>query len=145
MKYFFNSCVVIAILMAYGCSQSASKSSFGSTGAIIEFENTEHDFGTIPYKGEGTYEFVFKSKGEEPLVLKNVRPSCGCTTPEWPKNPVKKGEKATIKVTYNTKITGSFSKKISVYSNASDAPIVLLVKGRVEEAKKDMSAAPALQ
>jgi len=116
-----------------------------STGAIIEFETDEHDFGSIPYRGDGIYEFVFKNKGDEPLVLKNVKSSCGCTVPEWPRDPISKGEKGKIKVSYNTRITGSFSKSISVYSNASEAPVVLVVKGRVEESLKDMSAAPALE
>ncbi|HEX2396314.1 MAG TPA: DUF1573 domain-containing protein [Bacteroidales bacterium] len=144
MRHFINFFCVAALLLT-GCSQTSHKSSMSSTGAAIEFETIEHDFGTIPFKGDGTYEFVFKSKGEEPLVLKNVKSSCGCTIPEWPKEPISKGKKGTIKVVYNTRVTGSFSKSISVSSNASESPIVLVIKGRVEEEKKDMSAAPALE
>jgi len=136
---------MVALLAAFGCSKSSQRTTLSSAGAVIEFETVEHDFGTIPYKGDGIYEFVFKSKGEEPLVLNNVKPSCGCTIPEWPKDPIQKGEKGVIKVSYNTRITGSFSKSVSVYSNASEAPVVLVIKGRVEEAKKDISAAPALE
>lgn len=145
MRYNLNICCFVALLVAFGCSKSTHKSSLSSTGAVIEFESFEHDFGSIPYKGDGTYAFVFKSKGEEPLVLKNVKPSCGCTIPEWPRDPVKKGEKGTIKVSYNTRITGSFSKSVSVYSNASEAPIVLVIKGKVEEGTKEVSAGPALE
>ena len=103
-------------------------------GAGIQFETTEHDFGTIPEKGDGTFAFVFKNTGKEPLILKNVRSSCGCTVPEWPKEPIKKGNKGTIKVSYNTRITGSFSKSITVYSNAEGDPVVLHIKGKVEPA-----------
>jgi hypothetical protein len=49
------------------------------SGPVIEFETSEHNYGTIPYKGDGTYDFVFKNTGKEPLLLKNVRSSCGCT------------------------------------------------------------------
>ena len=145
MKKIFAIIGIVGLFTAVSCSQTSSNSAGKSGGAVIEFETTEHDYGTIPFKGDGTYEFVFKNTGKEPLVLKNVRSSCGCTVPEWPKEPIKKGEKSKIKVSYNTRITGSFSKSISVYSNASDAPFVLSIKGKVEEAKKDMSAAPTLE
>jgi len=135
---------IVVLFAAVSCSQTAKNSSGKPSGAVIEFETREHDYGTIPFKGDGTYEFVFKNAGKEPLVLKNVRSSCGCTVPEWPKEPINKGEKSIIKVSYNTRITGSFSKSISVYSNASDAPFVLVVKGKVEEAKKDITTAPGL-
>jgi len=97
----------------------------------IYFENTKHDFGTIEYSGDGTCEFTFKNTGEEPLLLTNVRASCGCTTPTWPKNPIKKDKEGTIVVKYNTKIKGAFTKTIRVYSNAKSTPVVLTVTGKV--------------
>lgn len=144
MKYLFNSCLLVALLFtAFACSRSQNNTSVSATGAVIEFENLEHDFGTIPYKGDGSCEFIFKSKGEVPLVLKNVRSSCGCTVPSWPKDPIAKGQKGTIKVVYDTRVTGGFKKSISVFSNASEAPIVLVIKGRVEEENNDLTSAPA--
>jgi len=115
------------------CSQTSGTTE-NISGAGIQFETTEHDFGTIAEKGDGTFSFVFKNTGKEPLILNNVRSSCGCTVPEWPKEPIKKGGKGTIKVSYNTRITGSFSKKITVYSNAGGDPVILLIKGKVEAA-----------
>ena len=85
-------------------------------------------------KGMELSAFVFKNTGKEPLILKNVRSSCGCTVPEWPKEPIKRGSKGTIKVSYNTRITGSFSKSITVYSNAEGEPVVLKIKGKVDAA-----------
>lgn len=134
---------IVALFAAFSCSQVSEKISSKAGGAVIEFETSEHDFGSIPYKGDGTYEFVFKNTGKVPLVLKNVRSSCGCTVPEWPKDPIKKGEKATIKVSYNTRITGTFSKSISVLSNAGDTPVVLVIKGKVEPEENDITLAPA--
>lgn len=99
----------------------------------IYFENTTHDFGTIKYKGDGTCEFTFKNTGKEPLLLTNVKASCGCTTPTWPKNPIKKGKKGTIVVKYNTRIIGAFTKTIRVYSNAKTSPVTLRITGTVEK------------
>ncbi|MEE4197482.1 MAG: DUF1573 domain-containing protein [Bacteroidales bacterium] len=99
----------------------------------IYFEKTTHDFGKIEYQGDGTCEFTFKNTGNEPLLLTNVRASCGCTTPTWPKEPLKKGEKGTITVKYNTRIIGNFTKTIRVYSNAKTTPIMLKITGTVQK------------
>jgi hypothetical protein len=144
MKKIFSVIGIVAFFAAISCSQTP-KSSAKSEEAAIKFETTEHDYGTIPYKGDGTFEFVFKNTGKTPLVLKNVRSSCGCTVPEWPKEPINKGEEGKIKVSYNTRISGTFTKSISVYSNVGEAPVVLVIKGKVESAKKDMTGAPEMQ
>jgi len=99
----------------------------------IYFENTSYNFGTIDYNGNGTCEFKFKNTGEEPLLLTNVKASCGCTTPTWPKEPIKKNKKGTIVVKYNTKIIGSFTKTIRVYSNAKTSPVTLKITGTVSK------------
>jgi hypothetical protein len=125
--------IMAAFWFMISCSQTSGTTE-NISGAGIQFETTEHDFGTISEKGDGTFSFVFKNTGKEPLILNNVRSSCGCTVPEWPKEPIKKGGKGTIKVSYNTRITGSFSKKITVYSNAGGDPVILLIKGKVEAA-----------
>ena len=100
----------------------------------IYFENTTFDYGTIEYNSSGTCEFTFKNTGKEPLLLTNVKASCGCTTPTWPKEPIKKGKKGTIVVKYNTKITGSFTKSIRVYSNAKTNLVTLKITGTVTKA-----------
>jgi len=97
----------------------------------IYFEKTTHNFGEIKYNGDGTCEFTFKNRGKEALLLTNVRASCGCTTPTWPKQPINKGKKGTIVVKYNTKIIGSFTKTIRVYSNAKTSPVTLKITGKV--------------
>jgi hypothetical protein len=134
MKKIFSIVWIIVLVTAVSCSQTTEQSASKNNGAVIKFETLEHDFGSIPYKGDGSYIFVFKNTGKEPLVLRNVRASCGCTQPEWPKDPINKGKQGEIKVSYNTKITGSFSKTISVFSNATEEPIILVIKGKVEEA-----------
>jgi hypothetical protein len=133
MKKVFPLFIMVACWLVISCSHTTCTSE-NVNGAGIQFETTEHDFGTIPEKGDGTFAFVFKNTGKEPLILKNVRSSCGCTVPEWPKEPIKKGGKGTIKVSYNTRITGSFHKEITVYSNAEGDPVILHIQGKVEPA-----------
>lgn len=97
----------------------------------IVFEKTEYDFGTIPYDSNGTFEFTFKNGGKEPLLISNVQKGCQCTSTDWTKEPVKKGKSGVVKVTYNTKITGPFTKSITVFSNAKTPAFALTFKGVV--------------
>ena len=99
----------------------------------IYFSETIHDYGVMEYGGDGVIEFEFKNVGKQPLILTNVRASCGCTTPIWPKEPVKKGKKGSITVKYNTKIAGKFTKTIKVYSNAKSSMVTLTIKGEVKK------------
>jgi hypothetical protein len=97
----------------------------------IIFETAEHDFGKIPFGGNGSCEFKFKNMGKNPLVLEKVQASCGCTTPSWSKEPIKKKDSSSIKVQYDTKRVGPFTKSITVSWNAKNTPTVLIVKGEV--------------
>ena len=103
----------------------------------IEFKNNTYDFGTIDFGSDGTCEFIFTNTGKEPLMLSNVKSTCGCTVPEWPHEPVKAGENGILKVTYDTYRVGAFTKSITVYSNAANSPIRLFIKGKVIPAGHD--------
>jgi len=133
MKPILSFIAITALFVSFGCSQSQGN---GKTveGANITFREYEHDYGTMAFGADGTYEFIFTNNGTEPLILSTVRSSCGCTVPEWPKQPIAAGEEGKIKVSYNTKISGAFAKSISVYTNALEGPIVLTIRGKVEEA-----------
>lgn len=98
----------------------------------ITFTALEHDYGTIEYDANGTCEFEFTNTGKVPIILNNVQASCGCTVPEWSKEPIKPGDKGKISVKYNTKIPGPIQKQVLVYSNAVTSPIVLKIKGEVK-------------
>ena len=107
----------------------------------ITFEQTTYDFGTIRKASKATVDFVFKNTGKEPLVLTNVRSSCGCTVPTWPKDPIKRKKTGVISVKYNSNIVGNFSKTITVYTNTDESPIRLRIKGTVAaDAVKSKSA-----
>ena len=100
---------------------------------VITFEKTEHDFGKInEADGRVTTVFSFKNEGMTPLVLSNVRASCGCTTPTWTKEPVEPGQKGSITVTYNPNgRPGRFQKTITITSNASEPTKKVYIKGEV--------------
>lgn len=102
-----------------------------STQDSIKFVNTMHDYGTIVQGSDGTCEFKFTNKGKLPLVLSNVKASCGCTVPEWPKEPILPGKSSSIKVSYNTNNQGNFNKTITVNSNALNSTVILQIKGNV--------------
>jgi len=142
MKKILASTLIVIATFSISCSQTPSNTSSDESvlGPAIEFSDLTHDYGTIEQGGDGTYQFEFINSGTEPLVLSNVRSSCGCTIPEWPREPINAGTSSSILVKYNTTRVGPFSKSISVYSNASETPIVLHIKGTVEP-KADATAA----
>ncbi len=137
MKKFYSLTFILVISAIYtlSCAQNpATEEKKSALGAGIEFDKLTHEFGDIEYKGDGSCEFEFTNTGAEPLILSNVRSSCGCTVPDWPREPISPGEKGVIKVKYDTKRVGNFSKSISVYCNAQEGPIVLRIKGKVAPA-----------
>ena len=133
MKKIFVIIPLFILTVFIGCSQTNPPAAQQTPAAdFIKFETVSHEFGTIPNNGNGTFDFIFTNNGKEPLLLKNVSSSCGCTVPEWPKEPVAPGAKGTIKVKYNTANVGPFTKTITVYSNGSASPITLRISGTVE-------------
>ena len=103
-------------------------------GPQIEFEKIVHDYGDVPYNGNGECEFRFTNTGNEPLLVQKPKSSCGCTIPSWPKEPILPGESEVIKVTYRTNRVGAINKNVTVTSNAINEPsVVLRIKGRVLE------------
>lgn len=98
----------------------------------MTFENEMHDYGTIKQGSDGSCEFKFTNTGKEPLVISNARGSCGCTVPTFPKEPIMKGQTGVIKVHYDTKRVGAFTKTVTIESNAKTNPRILTIKGIVE-------------
>ncbi|MBP5516616.1 MAG: DUF1573 domain-containing protein [Bacteroidales bacterium] len=134
MKKFFLLSLFVSMAITAMNAQEATQKQAPKNGPKIEFNEMEHDYGTIQKGGNGECEFTFTNNGTEPLILTNVRASCGCTTPTWTKEPVMPGKTGTIKVKYNTNNVGSFTKTITVNSNAVNSPrLVLKIKGKVEQ------------
>jgi hypothetical protein len=105
----------------------------------IKFKTETHDFGTLQEGDPAEAEFVFTNTGKKPLIIQNVQPGCGCTTPYWSKDPVAPGKTGVIKAAYGTKgRVGAFNKNITVTSTAGTN--VIYIKGTVEKAPE--SSAP---
>jgi hypothetical protein len=98
----------------------------------INFPNLVHDYGNIYKNDNGVCTFEFKNTGKADLQLTNVSSSCGCTVPEWPKEPIPPGKTSSIKVSYNTSRVGPINKSVFVDSNAGDR-VTLTIKGNVSE------------
>lgn len=106
----------------------------------IKLTEEKFNFGTVVEGPQVTHEFHFKNEGKEPLVLSNVRASCGCTVPSWPKEPVLPGKESVITATYNTQgRVGQFTKTITIESNADGGNKVLTISGEVIKAEEDKS------
>ncbi len=100
--------------------------------AEITFENEVHDYGTIKVGADGTCEFKFKNTGKEPLIISGAKGSCGCTVPTYPKEPIMTSQTGIIKVHYDTKRVGAFTKTVTISSNAKTDTKVITIKGVVE-------------
>lgn len=100
----------------------------------ISFEKMTHKFGKITEGTKASHKFKFTNEGDAPLVIKNVQPSCGCTTPKWPKKPIMPGESDVIKAVYNSKgRPGNFHKTVTVKTNLPEnSKKVLHIKGNVK-------------
>jgi hypothetical protein len=94
---------------------------------------SNHIFGDIPQGKPVTAEFAFVNKGQDPLIISEVKPTCGCTIADYTKLPVKSGDKGVIKLTFNAAVATSFDKSIAVLSNATpaDKPFFIHIKGNV--------------
>jgi hypothetical protein len=100
--------------------------------AKFKFESEVIDYGTIEHNADGNREFKFTNIGKEPLIISNAVGSCGCTTPQWPKEPIKPGGTGVIKVHYATDRVGSFEKTVTLTSNADVPSKVIKIKGVVK-------------
>lgn len=124
--------ILLLLVFMYACSATVSRND-----ASISFCNNKYDFGPIPYKNEATYSFEFLNPGKTMLIISDVKTSCGCTVPEWPKEPIRPGRKGQITIKYDAAYHGVFHKTIEVIFNGEKSPHALEIKGEVEYPEDD--------
>ena len=113
MKQLF---VTLALVAASVLSVEAQTK---KSGAEFKFKEETYDFGTLKEGPVATHVFEFTNVGNEPLIIQNASASCGCTTPDWPKEPILPGKKGKITVNYNTQgRVAPFNKDVYIQSNA---------------------------
>ncbi|MCR9264851.1 MAG: DUF1573 domain-containing protein [Flavobacteriaceae bacterium] len=100
--------------------------------AKIEFKSETIDYGEIAKGSDGIRVFEFTNTGSVPLVISNVRSSCGCTIPKKPEDPILPGKTGQIQVKYDTNRVGPIRKAITVTSNADTPTKILKIKGTVK-------------
>ncbi|MBN9350123.1 MAG: DUF1573 domain-containing protein [Chitinophagaceae bacterium] len=98
--------------------------------ATILFKENEFNFGQIPQGRPVTHVFSFVNSGKTPVVLSNVKASCGCTTPVWDRDTIPQGGSSKITVGYNAAAEGEFAKSITVTYNGNQYQ-QLIIKGDV--------------
>ena len=113
--------------------QEAVDSTANTVSGIIEFENTSYDFGQVKEGEIVEHIFKFKNTGEAPVILAQVSASCGCTTPDYTREPVLPGKEGQIKVSFDSKgQVGNQQKIVTIISNAENRVTTVQIKGIVE-------------
>lgn len=99
--------------------------------AKISFKEDTVDYGNIAKGSDGVRVFEFTNTGDAPLIISDVKSSCGCTVPKKPEGPIAPGASSSIQVKYDTNRVGPIRKTVTVYSNASEPMVALKIKGEV--------------
>ncbi len=123
------------VMLVFAASTSFAQESEGTPltgGPAISIDKDVHDYGTIKQGANGTCEFEITNTGSEPLIISRAKGSCGCTVPEWPKEPIMPGTSAVMTVRYDTKRVGPINKSVTITSNATGSETkVVRIKGNV--------------
>lgn len=101
------------------------------TASPVSWKSETLEVGNIPQGTPKTIEFEFKNTGKTDIIITNVKAACGCTATDYTKTPIKPGQNATVKATYNAASKGAFTKTVTVSTNAEDTPKTLTFKGNV--------------
>lgn len=131
---------LLTAILVMGLGLATAQAQDNKNAPKFDFpDGVSHDFGTVPEGPSVTHFFDFKNTGKEPLIIQNVSASCGCTTPDWPKQPILPGKNGKIKVVYSTEHrVGPFTKQIFIKSNAANPEgkevYELEIKGTVKAA-----------
>lgn len=101
---------------------------------VMTFETTTVEYGTIEKGSDPLRSVSFTNTGTAPLIIKHAKGSCGCTVPDWPKEPILPGETSKIEIRYDTKRVGPIRKTVRITTNEGDKPHILQIKGKVNAA-----------
>ena len=121
------SCQLILLFLFSYCSFNANRND-----AIVLFDKQKHDFGKIPYEKEAVCTFDFYNTGKSLLTIYDVKPSCGCTVPEWTTEPILPRGKGQLKIKYDAAFSGVFHKTVDFIYNGKESPVKLEIQGEVE-------------
>lgn len=123
MKVLFASCLLLLFTARFTCVEAQ---------VVVWRDTTEADLGDILHLQPATHDFYFTNASIDTLRIDNVRPSCGCTSPEWAQTAIPPGGEGSIRITYDARDVGYFRKKIKVYFNQQRKAELLFISGFVE-------------
>jgi len=126
MKKVFLSIFFVAFCSIVGFAQGEP---------AFKWEKMTHNFGKIAQGKPVTATFKFTNIGKTPIVISGARGSCGCTVPNYPKDPVAPGETAEITAVYNAAAVGAFNKTVTIDANTKEPQTILNIQGEVLEQK----------
>lgn len=131
--------ILILLLSFFALTSFVIRDSADNNSApAIKFETMVYDFGTLKEDEIKGYTFKFTNTGNAPLVINEVEKPCGCTHPEWSKEPIMPGKTGEISVKFSAKgqPKGVFRKTLNVYSNINqERKPILMVKGTIVKGK----------
>lgn len=116
----------VALIVAF-----AGLTAMQSSNAEFKFASETHDFGKITQGQPVTHEFEFTNVGTEPIIISDVRPSCGCSVADFTRTPVKPGETGKVTVKFDAAVKSPFTKNFVVRSNTKTPVKTLVIKGEV--------------
>lgn len=137
MNKIFSFLMVMCLTTLVAFAQDVQKQDTGD-GPKMEFEMSDYDFGDLDEGPKAKVSFKFTNTGNKPLILSDVKASCGCTTPYWPKEPIMPGKSETITAEYNTQgRPGPFNKAITITANTEPPTKMIHIKGAVKKAPEN--------
>lgn len=136
-KLFFVALLFVGAVVAVQAQEkTVAKATAHEKGPKMVFESETIDYGKIKEGAEPYRVFKFKNVGNENLIITSARGSCGCTVPTYPEKPIEPNESAEIKVRYDTKRVGPFTKNVTITTNEKENTHVLTIKGEVLKAEE---------
>ncbi|WP_298761959.1 DUF1573 domain-containing protein [uncultured Psychroserpens sp.] len=136
MKRTLNIAILLVLTFSlFNAAAPVNYDIYSTKVAVIKFKTEVVDYGTITQNSDGTRLFSFTNTGDAPLLITNVKASCGCTVPSYSKAPILPGESGELSIKYDTKRLGAFTKTITVTSNAEGGNKILKIKGNIIASK----------
>lgn len=140
LKHCMKKFALILGFMVAGAFAAANDASAQAVlGPKLTYTTDVVNYGEVDYSGNGERAWKFKNEGKQPLTITSAKGSCGCTVPEYPKEPIMPGKEGIIKIKYDTKRPGPITKTVTITTNEPEGSNthVIQVKGNVKPAPEN--------